>query len=77
METEDKLKKVLREICENCNFYNLRPTEESQFREFVEKLNSLIDEYEQQEAKQVLIEGNDQVVEYHESELDTASEDDQ
>ena len=40
----------MREICENCNYYNLRPSDDTMVETFVKKLVRLIDEYERLEA---------------------------
>ena len=34
-QTESKIRKTLREITENCNFYSLRNLDEGVFREFI------------------------------------------
>ena len=47
---ERELMKLMRGICENCNFYNLRPTVDGQIRDYVVLLTRLIDEYERAEA---------------------------
>ena len=73
---EEALIKQLRAICENCNFYSLRPDHDDHIKRFVRQLTNLIDEYERQEAMQEQ-HGHGTQAEYHESELDTASEDEQ
>lgn len=49
--------KKMREICENCNFYGYRPSDDADFREFIQRLTRLIDDYERQEATSVQVYG--------------------
>ena len=67
----------MQDICENCNFYNLKPENEQHVPYFVEKLNQMIDNYEKLEARQVKFETyrNGENSDFDEQELDTASED--
>lgn len=48
--SEKELMELLRGICENCNFYSLRPTEDGQVRDYIVLLTRLIDEYERVES---------------------------
>lgn len=43
---DERLMKQLRIVCENCNFYGWRPTDDLLIKEFVERLTRQIDEYE-------------------------------
>ena len=70
--------KMLRSVCENCNFFSLRPADESQISDFITKLTAQIDIYEKQEAIYLYNSMNtNQLADFNESELDTASEDDE
>ena len=42
---DDSVLKTLREICENCNYFNLNKVDNKQLNIFVKSLRSLIDDY--------------------------------